>query len=432
MIPRPATTPAFTSATPEPDPPMTAAASAIASLPPAGDLVTIPGIAAPVRRVHVPLGDRAYDIMVGGGVLAATGRLVRDLTGARRAAVVTDETVATHHLAPLRAALDDAGIDHQAIILPPGEGTKRFGELERLLDRLLASGIERGQPVIALGGGVVGDLSGFAAAVLRRGTCFVQVPTTLLAQVDSSVGGKTGINTPHGKNLIGAFHQPAVVIADTDLLSTLPARELRAGYAEVVKYGAIDDAPFFDWLETRGTEVLSTAGGARDQAVARSCAAKARIVAADETETGQRALLNLGHTFGHAFEAAAGYDGRLLHGEAVAIGMVLAFRLSVRRGLCPVADLERLTRHLAAAGLPVRPQDVGGVTWTVDGLMAPIAQDKKAREGRVRYILARGIGRSFIAEDVAPAEVAALIGDVLAGRPDAVTSAPSPQTVSAG
>ncbi|HAE47965.1 MAG TPA: 3-dehydroquinate synthase, partial [Tistrella mobilis] len=234
----------------------------------------------------------------------------------------------------------------------------------------------------------------------------------------SSVGGKTGINTSHGKNLVGAFHQPGLVVADTGLLSTLPRRELLAGYAEVVKYGAIDDAPFFDWLERRGAEVIAGAGSARDQAVARSCAAKARIVAADETETGQRALLNLGHTFGHAFEAMAGYDGRLLHGEGVAIGMVAAFRLSVRRGLCPMADLERLTAHLAAVGLPTRPQDVAGVDWTVDGLMAPIAQDKKAREGRVRYILARGIGRSFIADDVAPAEVAALLDDILAGRPE--------------
>lgn len=383
-----------------------------------GELVTLPGVAAPARRVRVPLDDRAYDILVGDGLLPVTGRLIRETMGVRRAAVVTDETVAGHHLAVLSRALDDAGIAHGTIILPPGEGTKRFGSLETLLDGLLASGIERGQPVIALGGGVVGDLAGFAAAVLRRGTRFVQVPTTLLAQVDSSVGGKTGINTSHGKNLVGAFHQPGLVVADTGLLSTLPRRELLAGYAEVVKYGAIDDAPFFDWLERRGAEVIAGAGSARDQAVARSCAAKARIVAADETETGQRALLNLGHTFGHAFEAMAGYDGRLLHGEGVAIGMIAAFRLSVRRGLCPMADLERLTAHLAAVGLPTRPQDVAGVDWTVDGLMAPIAQDKKAREGRVRYILARGIGRSFIADDVAPAEVAALLDDILAGRPE--------------
>jgi 3-dehydroquinate synthetase len=275
-----------------------------------GELVTLPGVAAPARRVRVPLDDRAYDILVGDGLLPVTGRLIRETMGVRRAAVVTDETVAGHHLAVLSRALDDAGIAHGTIILPPGEGTKRFGSLETLLDGLLASGIERGQPVIALGGGVVGDLAGFAAAVLRRGTRFVQVPTTLLAQVDSSVGGKTGINTSHGKNLVGASHQPGRVVADTGLLSTLPRRELLAGYAEVVKYGAIDDAPFFDWLERRGAEVIAGAGSARDQAVARSCAAKARIVAADETETGQRALLNLGHTFGHAFEAMAGYDGR--------------------------------------------------------------------------------------------------------------------------
>lgn len=370
------------------------------------------------RIVRVDLGDRSYDILIGSGLLQSAGGETLARLDCRKAAIITDAHVAPRYLDMLTESLQTDGIETFSLTLAAGEKTKSFENLHTAVDFILDARIERSDAVIALGGGVIGDLAGFAAAIVRRGVHFIQVPTSLLAQVDSSVGGKTGINTSHGKNLVGAFHQPGLVVADTGLLSTLPRRELLAGYAEVVKYGAIDDAPFFDWLERRGAEVIAGAGSARDQAVARSCAAKARIVAADETETGQRALLNLGHTFGHAFEAMAGYDGRLLHGEGVAIGMVAAFRLSVRRGLCPMADLERLTAHLAAVGLPTRPQDVAGVDWTVDGLMAPIAQDKKAREGRVRYILARGIGRSFIADDVAPAEVAALLDDILAGRPE--------------
>ena len=359
---------------------------------------------APVA-VPVALGERSYEVLVGPGLIAEAGTRLIAALDARRVAIVTDENVAALHLAPLRASLKQAGLSVVEIILPAGEGTKCFAELERLLDQLLAARIERRDVVLALGGGVMGDLAGFAASILRRGVVFVQVPTTLLAQVDSSVGGKTGINTAHGKNLIGAFHQPRLVLADTSALDTLPARELRAGYAEVVKYGLIGDAPFFDWLEVNGAAVLAGEPAARAHAVVTSVASKAGVVSRDERETGERALLNLGHTFGHALEAATGFSDRLLHGEGVAIGLCLAFDLSASLGLAPPEDAVRVRRHIAAMGLPTRPMDIPGAATlgnllAPDALIAHMAQDKKVKAGRVTFILARGIGQAFITDRV--------------------------------
>jgi len=301
-----------------------------------------------------------------------------------------------------------AGLAPSTIIVEPGEGSKKFATFEEVLDGLLDARIERRDLVLALGGGVVGDLTGFAAAALRRGVDFVQAPTSLLAQVDSSVGGKTGINSRHGKNLIGAFHQPILVLADTAVLDTLPLREFRSGYAEVAKYGLIDNAPFFAWLERKWKDVFA-GGASRIEAIATSCASKAAVVARDEFETGDRALLNLGHTFGHALEAGAGFSQRLLHGEAVAIGMAQAFRFSAQQGLCPPADAERVSAHLRAVGLPTRISDIPGALPDTDGLMNLIAQDKKVSRGALTFILARGIGQSFIARDVDPAAVRAFI-----------------------
>lgn len=346
-----------------------------------------------VERVPVPLGERGYDIHVGPGLLARAGALIGPLLNRPAVAVVTDETVAALHLDTLRAGL--AGIAVHPIILPPGEARKSFAGLEQLCEALLADGIERKDSVIALGGGVIGDLTGFASAVLRRGCRFIQVPTTLLAQVDSSVGGKTGINVRAGKNLVGAFHQPRLVLCDVDTLATLPPRERAAGYAEVVKYGLIDDPAFFAWLETNGARVLAGSPDAVRHAVATSCRAKAAVVAADEFETtGRRALLNLGHTFGHALEAEAGYSSRLLHGEAVALGMVLAFEFSVAQGLCPPGDAARVRAHLAAVGLPV---DLKALALGADGatLVRHMTQDKKMDAGRLTFILAHGIGQAF-------------------------------------
>ncbi len=359
---------------------------------------------APVA-VPVALGERSYEVLVGPGLIAEAGTRLIAALDARRVAIVTDENVAALHLAPLRASLKQAGLSVVEIILPAGEGTKCFAELERLLDQLLAARIERRDVVLALGGGVMGDLAGFAASILRRGVVFVQVPTTLLAQVDSSVGGKTGINTGHGKNLVGAFHQPRLVLADTSALDTLPARELRAGYAEVVKYGLIGDAPFFDWLEVNGAAVLAGDPAARAHAVVTSVASKAGVVSRDERETGERALLNLGHTFGHALEAATGFSDRLLHGEGVAIGLCLAFDLSASLGLAPAEDAVRVRHHLAAMGLPTRPMDIPGAAslgnlLAPDALIAHMAQDKKVKAGRVTFILARGIGQAFITDRV--------------------------------
>ena len=365
--------------------------------------------AADAAVVHVPLGPRAYDILVGRAALDAARPRLASL-GARGAAIVTDETVGSLHGEALAAVLGSAGLRVTSVGVPPGEGSKAFPQLEHVLDALLAARIERGDLVVALGGGVVGDLAGFAAATLRRGTRLVQVPTTLLAQVDSSVGGKTGINTAAGKNLVGAFHQPVLVVADTGLLDTLPDRELRAGYAEVVKYGLIDDPAFFNWCEENGAAVLR-GGPERDRAVTVSCRAKAACVVADEREeTGVRALLNLGHTFAHALERATGYDGaRLVHGEAVSIGLALAFRFSARLGLCPAAEAERVARHLGSLGLPTALADVPGGAGSPAALLDAMQQDKKVRAGRLTFILARGIGRSFVAADVQPDDVLAFL-----------------------
>src|SRR5215813_1519875 len=321
--------------------------------------MTAPALLAEPTNVRVALGERSYDIAIGPGLIAGLGSRIAALRPGAAAAIVTDETVARHHLGTAEAALAAAGVRSARVVVPPGEATKSWPMVERVCDALLAEKIERRDLVIALGGGVVGDLAGFAAAVTRRGLDVVQVPTTLLAQVDSSVGGKTGINSVHGKNLIGAFHQPVLVVADTGLLDTLPAREFRAGYAEVAKYGLIDDATFFAWLEANWQEVFA-GGPAREHAIAVSCRAKALTVSRDERETGERALLNLGHTFGHAFEAAVGSPDRLLHGEAISLGMVCAFAFSAKRGLTSAADTERVRRHLAATGLPTHLSEVAG------------------------------------------------------------------------
>lgn len=350
-------------------------------------------------NVCVALGERTYDIAIGRGVLASLGARIAALRPGARCAIVTDETVAQHHLKTAEASLSKAGIAHSHVIVPAGESSKSYAGFENVCERLIEARIERGDLLVALGGGVIGDLAGFAASAIRRGLDFVQVPTTLLAQVDSSVGGKTGINSRQGKNLIGAFHQPVLVLADTAVLDTLPARQMRAGYAEVAKYGLIGDAPFFGWLEQNWQEIFS-GGPAREYAVMKSCQMKADIVARDERESGDRALLNLGHTFGHALEAAAGFSDRLLHGEAVAIGMTLAFAYSARRGLLPPDEAARVQRHLAATGLPTRIADIPGAKPEANMLMHLIAQDKKVKRGKLTFILARGIGASFIAPDV--------------------------------
>lgn len=350
--------------------------------------------------VHVALGARSYDIHIGTDVLARAGQFIAPQLRRPRVAVVTDENVAKAQLPALTDACTAAGIETVCLTLPAGEGTKDFAQLERLTRWLITQRVGRDDMIVALGGGVIGDLTGFAAAILRRGTGFIQIPTTLLAQVDSSVGGKTAINTPEGKNLVGAFHQPSLVLADTSTLDSLPEREVLAGYAEVVKYGLLGDRAFFEWLEVHGRQVIAGDPAAREEAVARSCQAKADIVAADERENDQRALLNLGHTFGHALEAEGGYDGRLLHGEAVAIGMVQALDFSVSQGLCPGQDAERARRHLQAVGLPTRPADRGLGDIPVARLLDHMAQDKKVRDGRLTFVLARGIGDAFVTRDV--------------------------------
>jgi 3-dehydroquinate synthase len=362
--------------------------------------------------VNVALGPRAYDIVIGRDVIGSLGARIAALRPGAKVAIVSDATVAKLHLAKTEAALGAAGIAAAPIVVPPGEASKSMAVFEQVCEGIIAGRIERGDLVVALGGGVVGDLAGFAAATVRRGLDYVQVPTTLLAQVDSSVGGKTAIDSRHGKNLIGAFHQPILVVADTALLDTLPPREFRAGYAEVAKYGLINDAGFFAWLESNWRQVFA-GGPPREHAIAVSCRAKAAIVARDERETGDRMLLNLGHTFGHAFEAAAGFSDRLLHGEAVALGMALAFAFSARRGLLPVADAERVTRHLAEVGLPTRVTEVPSPAPSLEQLMDLIAQDKKVQRGALTFILTHGIGRSFVARDVAPAELRSFLGEML-------------------
>jgi len=368
------------------------------------------------ETVAVALGNRSYDIVIGEHLLQRAGEIVRPLLARPFTAIVTDQNVARFHLENLTAALAAQGVKSAAIVLPPGEQTKSFTQLAALCDRLLAAGIERRDRIIALGGGVIGDLAGFAASILRRGVDFIQMPTSLLAQVDSSVGGKTGINSAHGKNLIGAFHQPVAVITDISLLDTLPERELAAGYAEVAKYGLLGDRDFFEWLEGGAAAIMRGDSQARIHAIRKSCEAKARIVAEDETETGVRALLNLGHTFGHALEAATGYSQRLLHGEGVAIGMVQAFRFSERRGLCAPGTAERVARHLGSAGLPVHASEIPGVLPPPSALLDFMRQDKKAQAGKLTFILARGIGEAFIARDVADADVIEFLNEDLQQR----------------
>jgi 3-dehydroquinate synthase len=350
--------------------------------------------------VKVGLDRRAYDVVIGHGLIDAAGARIAPLLKRPRLAVVSDETVWALHGQRLSAALASTGIAVHPLILPPGEQTKSFAGLERLSDGLLDLALDRGDLLAAFGGGVIGDLAGFAAAIYKRGIDFVQVPTTLLAQVDSSVGGKTAIDTPRGKNLIGAFHQPRLVLADLDVLSTLPDRELRAGYAEVVKYGLLGDSAFFDWLEANVAAVLARSPEALARAVARSVEMKAEVVAADETEQGRRALLNLGHTFAHALEAETGYGEALLHGEAVGAGMALAFRFSARQGLCARADADRAEAAIAAAGLPVRMDAVPGAPFAADRLLEHMAQDKKAEAGRLTFVLARRLGEAFVAKAV--------------------------------
>ena len=366
-----------------------------------------------IASVRVELGPRSYDILVGEGLLGAAGH-VATLLARPWAVVVTDATVAELHLGALQRGLDGAGIQHSAIVLDPGEGTKDFAHLEELLEGLLEARVERHDTVLALGGGMIGDLAGFAASILRRGVDYVQIPTTLLAQVDSAVGGKTGINTRHGKNLVGSFHQPRLVLADIDTLATLPRRELVAGYAEVVKYGLMGDAAFFAWLDDNVERVLAGDRQALRHAVVTCCGAKARLVAADEREGGQRALLNFGHTFGHALEAESGFGEALLHGEAVAIGMVLAFELSLRLGLCPAEDAQRARRHLAAAGLPTRPTAVREAGGDADALLERMFQDKKVRDGGLTFVLTRGIGQAFISRQVAVRDALAVLERELA------------------
>jgi 3-dehydroquinate synthase len=360
----------------------------------------------PALIVPVTLGSRSYDIAIGPGLIASAGDAVKRLAPSARCAVVTDETVAPLHLAGMATGLKAAGVEFDKIILPAGESTKSFTHLATLCDALLDRRLERGDIVIALGGGVIGDLAGFAASILKRGVRLVQIPTTLLAQVDSSIGGKTGINTRHGKNLIGSFHQPSLVLIDIDVLDTLDTRELRSGYAEVAKYGLLGDAGFFAWLETNASGIFAGDQAARLHAIERCCRAKAEIVAEDEKEHGRRALLNLGHTFGHALEAWAGYSARLLHGEAVAIGMVLAFEMSEEMGLCQPGAAARAAAHLRTAGLPVRIADMaamtGGALPPAEELAALMLQDKKATAGRLSFVLVRGIGDAFVSDAVDP------------------------------
>jgi 3-dehydroquinate synthase len=364
-----------------------------------------------VDRLRVELGERAYDILIGPGLIADTGEHILPLMRRRQAVIVTDETVAKSLLAPLRHSLDTAGIAHHTIALPPGEGTKDLAHFGRLVDDILACNIERGTMLVALGGGVVGDICGFAAATLLRGIDFVQIPTTLLAQVDSSVGGKTAINTAAGKNLLGAFYQPRLVLADTGALASLPRRELLAGYAEVVKYGLIADARFFDWLDAEGGKVCDLEPAALNRAVLTSCRMKAEIVAGDERETGDsRALLNFGHTFGHALEAETGFGDALLHGEAVALGMVLAFDFAVRLGIASGQDATRVRRHIARRGLPSELGAIG-LAGKADPLLAHMGKDKKVRDGKITLILPRRIGDAYVMREAKSEDLRAFLAE---------------------
>jgi 3-dehydroquinate synthase len=359
------------------------------------------------RIVHVDLARRAYDVMIGRGLIAGAGERIAPLARNRRTAVVSDETVWRLHGAALSTSFQAAGLSVHPIILPPGEQTKSWEGLAQVSSQLLDLELDRGDLVTAFGGGVIGDLAGFAASIYKRGIDFVQIPTTLLAQVDSSVGGKTAIDTPQGKNLIGAFHQPRLVLADLDVLGTLPDREVRAGYAEVIKYGLLGDFDFFTWLEAHGAEVVAREPEALARAVARSVEMKAEIVIEDEKEAGRRALLNLGHTFGHALEAETGFGEALLHGEAVAAGCGLAFRFSAHLGLCSGQDAERASAAIAAVGLPVSMAGMG--PFSADRLIHHMAQDKKAEGGRLTFILARGLGDTFVSRDVRPEALKAFL-----------------------
>ncbi|OAN75553.1 3-dehydroquinate synthase [Jannaschia sp. EhC01] len=370
----------------------------------------------PIDTVHVDLGDRAYDVEIGAGLLAMAGARIAPLLARPKVWIVTEETVAALHLETLRAGLDAADIASEVLILPPGESTKSWPHLQRVADWLLSERVERADIVVAFGGGVIGDLVGFAAAIHRRGIRFVQIPTSLLAQVDSSVGGKTGINAAQGKNLIGAFHQPSRVLADVDVLGTLKPRDFLAGYGEVAKYGMLGDADFFAWLEVNGPAMAAGDGALRQEAVRRSVQMKADIVVRDETEQGDRALLNLGHTFCHALEAATGYSGRLLHGEGVAIGCALAFELSSRLGLCAQEDPSRVRAHLAAMGTKRDLSDIPGDLPDARALLSLMGQDKKVVAGQLRFILARGIGDAFVTADVPTKAVETLLQDALAAR----------------
>jgi 3-dehydroquinate synthase len=364
-----------------------------------------------VESLRVELGERAYDILIGPNLIAKAGEHILPLMRRKQAVIVTDEIVAKPLLAPLQHSLDAAGIAHQTITLPPGEGTKDLAHFGRLVDDILACSIERGTMLVALGGGVVGDIAGFAAATLLRGIDFVQIPTTLLAQVDSSVGGKTAINTAAGKNLLGAFYQPRLVLADTGAMATLPRRELLAGYAEIVKYGLIADAEFFDWLDAEGGKVCDLDPAALNRAVLTSCRMKAEIVAGDERETGDsRALLNFGHTFGHALEAETGFGDALLHGEAVALGMVLAFDFAVRLGIASGQDAMRMRRHIARMGLP---NELGaiGLAGKADRLLAHMGKDKKVRDGRITLILPRRIGEAYVMRDAKSEDLRAFLAE---------------------
>jgi 3-dehydroquinate synthase len=368
---------------------------------------------ADLRTVNVDLGERSYRIEIGRGLLEQAGEKIAEILPGSRLAIITDETVAGLHLDTLKKSLSAAGLDHVVLTVPAGEATKCFAMYERLCDEVLAARLERSDAVVALGGGVVGDLSGFVAASVRRGMKFIQIPTTLLAQVDSSVGGKTGINSRHGKNLIGAFYQPSLVLADTAILDTLPLRDFRAGYAEVAKYGLLGDEPFFAWLEDNWQAVFA-GGPERDEAVARSCQAKADVVAADELESGRRALLNLGHTFGHALESAVAYETiRLVHGEGVSIGMMLAHEFSERLGLIDGAVVERVEKHLSDVGLPIRMSEIPGQLPPAETLMDIIAQDKKVSRGQLTFILSRGVGDSFVEKGVEPETVRTFLEEKL-------------------
>lgn len=366
-----------------------------------------------VDLLTVELGDRSYPIYIGDHLIAKAGTHIAPVLSGNKVIVVTDQNVAPLWLDKLLQSFDGNDLTVESLVLPATETTKSFSHFQKLLDDILAIGIDRKTTLVALGGGVIGDITGFAAAVLLRGIDFIQIPTTLLAQVDSSVGGKTGINTAHGKNLVGAFHQPTMVLADIGVLDTLPKRELLAGYAEVVKYGLIDDFEFYEWCEAQGAALIDGDRAARRYAVLKSCQSKARIVAADERESGQRALLNLGHTFGHAFEAEAGYNAGLLHGEAVAIGCIQAFALSAYMGICDTQEAVRVEKHFAQIGLRHSLLGIADKSWTVEKLIGHMGRDKKAEAGEIKFILVNGIGKSFVTGDVPASALSAILTDLL-------------------